>query len=160
MRFLPLALLAVLSGHVYAGDSTSTTTSPTVNSSNQTKGAACTRPQEQAVTTAGDLLTCYGGTWKETGMNGYEKVTDTYYRTAADNYTTVVRSKACSPGKVLINAGCNFNGGTNQHGVGFYGALNDYTALCFYKLHNAYDPAYPGGIENSLVTTAYCADPN
>lgn len=157
MKSFFVGLVLSFSGWCFAGDSTGNA-SPVMASNTAVQNAACSRAYEEAVTAAGKPLVCMGGVWRNVGMNGFEKVSYVYYRTAADNYKTLTHTKACPAGKRIIHTDCNFNGGTNQHGKPFIGAADDFTAVCFFTLFNAYDPAYPGQPQNSLVTTAYCVE--
>lgn len=157
LRFTAIIILSLASLSAQALDSVSNT-NPTLAQRTAVKGTACTANYEEAFAADGEPLFCMSGTWRSAGQNGYEKVSLIYYRKASDNYSTKTFQKYCPAGKVLIGSDCNFNGGTNMHIKPFVGSGDDRSAVCFFSLGNAYDPAYPGGIENSLVTTAYCVD--
>ncbi|MDU4254431.1 hypothetical protein [Pseudomonas sp.] len=149
-----VSALFVLSQQTLA-DSTVNGT-PAVSQLYGSKGAGCSVPFDQALTYEGESIFCIGGTWQAGSLSGYERVADMYIRTAADNDHTIVRIAYCPVGKRVIQSLCNFNGGTNQHDKPLGHTDGDRGAWCFYRLYNAYDPAFPGGIENSLVTTAIC----
>lgn len=160
MRFLLKTLIpifySVFTLTAYSGDST-TNTNPSLTSRSAVKGTACSNNYEEAFSSTGTPLFCQGGYWRSAGQNGWQEVTDIFYRTAATNYTTVVRFVYCPAGKVIVGGDCNFNGWTNQNKTVLTGAHQDYTA-CFYALNNAYDASDPFGAANTIVSTAYCID--
>ncbi|EMO9521126.1 hypothetical protein ACR3H8_20000 [Pseudomonas aeruginosa] len=163
MRANPIAaaaLAALMNIHAVAADATSTT-NPTMTSRTAIKGTGCARNYEEAFTTAGTPLTCQNGVWRSAGQNGWVEVQDIFYRTAATNFTTVVRYVNCPAGKIIVGGSCNFNGGTNQHKKPITGAGSgpggNY-ATCSYSLGSAFDPSDPNGLINTLVSTAFCID--
>ena len=142
----------------YAADSVDQT-SPSMSDNIVVSGSGCPRAFEEGVSATGVMLFCLGGLWRESGANGFVEVKEVRIRTPADNNTTVIVIATCPATKRVVGGSCNFQGGTTQHKKPLAHPVDANNSMwCFFALANAYDPLYPGGLENALVTTAHCVD--